>query len=188
MWRICAMNRCSRCTTRSRTSLKVRADCGTLAGFWAAGWGLVVGVESGCAAGAVRSLPIGDAGEAASCADRNAENKISIADTRPTILIETGLCGGLRQLKNDVQDCGRVRRLTILQRGFEPDLLRRAHRRVVQTVSQATDDPQNLDPAARTEHNLQQHFALNPFRASFISVNGIGLGKNLSRNYSRRGR
>src|SRR5579863_4631787 len=90
MWRICAMNRCSRCTTRSRTSLKVRADCGTLEGFWVAGGVLLVAVESGCgaAAGAVKSFVTGVAGEPASCADTNAENKISKIDTRTAIRIK----------------------------------------------------------------------------------------------------
>src|ERR1700752_1801084 len=102
MWRICAMKKCSRCTTRSTTSLSVAAG-----GALSAACGVTEGAAfaAGGALGAADGLTAdGGADGPASCAAtaRLPANTTTIKpNPEPTIRIRT-FWERLRQLENDV--------------------------------------------------------------------------------------
>jgi hypothetical protein len=86
MWRICAMNKCSRCTTWSSTSLSVRAAGGRDSVVWAGpdpdpAAGVVVGLKLGCT---------GEDGESwAAAKNAHADKRRTTTEPERTIRIKT---------------------------------------------------------------------------------------------------
>src|SRR5579864_4783692 len=82
-----------------------------------------------------------------------------------------------------MDDRGRVRGLAVLQRGLEANLFSRTDCRVIQTVTQAANDLNHAQSAARFENDFEQHFPLNSLSPSLIRVDGRWLGKDFRGYY-----
>src|SRR5712692_468083 len=72
--------------------------------------------------------------------------------------------------------------LAVALRRLVADLLSSTQRRLIETVSQASDDADHLHCAARSrEEHFKQYFALQTKFTRLLGINGIGFSKNFHR-------
>src|SRR5690606_37877082 len=63
--------------------------------------------------------------------------------------------------------------LTVALRRGEQELLGGSHGRLVKTLADSFDDLRRLDAAVSSDHELEQHFRLEPLRECFFGVLGL---------------
>src|SRR5580704_1797127 len=172
MWRIWARKRCSRCTTRSKTSSND------------AGGGADTAPPAVCPAGVASVVAAGGAEDVGSCETAgNDQTNHRKNESKPTWIIRIQNPSGnkLRHLKNDVQNDGRIGRLPILHCWLELNLFGGLDGVIVETVTQPADHAHDTEFARGPQDNFQEDLALNPQIPSLLSIDGRWLGKDFRR-------